>query len=840
MSEPDGRATHPGIRDVNPGLLLVETAWTGWLGHAHAVFTGVEGGPAMLAAAGLGLAGGLASVIAGGTPLRPWRGATGLTAFAILAGFVTPALTPVYSWSTVGWLTLVAGITGLLLRRPGSSLHRGTVRDCLAEASRWVLLLTAGTLLMLPFYTHRPIGSGDAHWYTLMLSDFVLQVRAGVFPVWAGQTEYAFNGAVNPLRLAPWFQHAGALLDLLTIRSLGLIPLKNALLAVNFIVLAATAYAGLCRLLPGWRNAAAALALLLLASPAMLAPLYTGDQYMTILALPFACLAVFGMAGVLEDNRWPRHVPLCVGLAGLWLTHTPIALWLSVLLACAYLVRLGFARPPGWSRRLALSLVAFTVLGSYPVISVLHLENTATLSAEATGGAAAEQVARLFPGSLLPLSKTLTEPTDYQPGYALVAIVMLACLSMCRRRTSITTVGFAVSIGLVLLLLLPVPAWADLVWRHLPLWVMKINGNWPHQRLVPIAAILAVGLGALTLRGLSPPGSRAIRAGMAVLALGALGWSGWQAAGFVRSGWRHTGRGPNPTLGFQTNNLSLTRYAFSSFAATPGYFTHGYINPRLEHRLLRADGSVLVANGIAAARDPIGTLVTAGIFTAVNDNRSAHYNLEPRIWLPGRQQLLLKLMPLEPVEHGWLQIVGQDLFREYILPDSGTGTVRSEPRAFGTLPGLSPYVPLQTWRRHGEVPRLTVILPGIGIREPFPFARFELWQFDPARLPVAVRSWAPYRLHVSASEPALLETPRAWLPGYYARLNGQHLPALRSADGLAAFAVPAGEYDMTVHYAPPPIVSVAYWLTVVGWLLVALAILRQYWTAGTPQRDAAG
>lgn len=818
---------------LNPALLLVETAWAAWLGYAHAVFTGTEGPPTLKAAAGLAFVGALASA-AGGPRRNLWRSLASLTAFAALAGGLAPAWGAMYSWPEVFWLAGAFGLTGLLVRAPAAA------GVSLAEAGRWVALLAAGTLLMLPFYTHRPIGSGDAHWYSLMLSDYVLQVRAGIFPVWVGQTEYAFNGAVNPLRLAPWFQHAGALLDLLTCRRLDLIPLKNALLCLNLLMFAGTAYACLRQLRPERPNVACVLTLLLLASPAILAPLYVGDQYMTFLALPFAILAVTGMALAMEKMEATGWLLLTVGLSGLWLAHTPIALWLTGLLALAYAVRLTASRPTGWWRWPLAAFAAFLVLGTYPIVSVLQLENTNTFSAAATGSAAAEQLVALFPHYLKPLGSDVFQASGtYQPGYTVLALAAFGVVSALLAPGRALT-GLTVALLAVVLLMLPMSTWASLIWPHLPQWFMKINGQWPHQRLIPIFALLAVVLAMHALRRQSRAHSGLARGLRLGLTLVALAWSGWQAAMLVRAGWQITVPGPRPGLGFQPNNLSLTRYAFNAFASIPGYYSHGYINPRLEHRLLRADGSLLLANAPAAASLPIGTLINAGTFTAVNDNGSQHYKLLPSVLLPGKQELLLKLEVLDPSTRGWLQVVGEDIFREYMLPDSGAATVRDQPRAFGLLPGMSPYVPLRTNRPHGETPRLVAILPGIGVRDPFPFARFELWQFDPARLPVAVRSWAPYRLHVTSPEAALVETPRAWLAGYSARVNGRTVPVQRSADGLAMFPVPAGESHVAIRYAPPLTVSFSYWLAAAGWLTVAALAARRLWRNGPAQRPSSG
>ena len=68
-----------------------------------------------------------------------------------------------------------------------------------------------------------------------MLADYLEQLRAGIFPVWIGQTEYAFNGAFFPLRLAPGFQHLGGIVDAITIYSVDYVVVKNLLLPLNAI-----------------------------------------------------------------------------------------------------------------------------------------------------------------------------------------------------------------------------------------------------------------------------------------------------------------------------------------------------------------------------------------------------------------------------------------------------------------------------------------------------------------------------------------------------------------------------------------------------------------------------
>ena len=103
-----------------------------------------------------------------------------------------------------------AWLTRAVFFRPSDATARG-----FGEMIRWLAVGASATFAVLPFYFSGAVGSGDAHWYTVMLSDFITQLRAGVFPVWVGQSQYAFNGAVSPLRYAPGFQYFGGCLDLL-------------------------------------------------------------------------------------------------------------------------------------------------------------------------------------------------------------------------------------------------------------------------------------------------------------------------------------------------------------------------------------------------------------------------------------------------------------------------------------------------------------------------------------------------------------------------------------------------------------------------------------------------
>jgi len=89
-------------------------------------------------------------------------------------------------------------------------------RDTFTEFLRLTLLAAVALLIAQPYFSPRLIGTGDALWYHHLLADAVTQFRAGVFPVFVGQSDYSFNGAVYPLRAAPYYQYLAIGLDLIT------------------------------------------------------------------------------------------------------------------------------------------------------------------------------------------------------------------------------------------------------------------------------------------------------------------------------------------------------------------------------------------------------------------------------------------------------------------------------------------------------------------------------------------------------------------------------------------------------------------------------------------------
>jgi len=203
--------------------------------------------------------------------------------------------------------------------------------DPIAEPLR-ILLVSAAVLgVLLPFFTDRLIGGTDARWYATMLHDFIAQLRAGVFPVFIGQGEFAWNGAVHLFRSAPAYMHVAGAWDFLTWRAFNAVALQHLAIITAGLVGALGFYAAAVALLPARRWMAAGFAVLYATASAWLGVLYWDEAIMTFMGMAALPAVLFGNARSLlaEDGggyRW-----LALGLALVWMCHPPIALLATLL-----------------------------------------------------------------------------------------------------------------------------------------------------------------------------------------------------------------------------------------------------------------------------------------------------------------------------------------------------------------------------------------------------------------------------------------------------------------------------------------------------------------------------
>lgn len=681
-----------------------------------------------------------------------------------------------------------------------------------AENLRWITLGTVGVILLHPFIIPSLHGTGDALWYGTMLADMMAQVRAGVFPVFSGQSIYQFNGSIYPLRVAPAFHHAGALVDLLTGFTLSPVAVLNTLIFCTGMLGLALSYLGLRALLPSARWIGCGLAIFYVSCPGTLGLAFNSDLFMSWMTVPWIPVALYGSLASFYQAGYRPLLALAGGLGMLWWGHTPIALWMTLLAGAVQIMRIWRDRNPLLSEAKPLLAAAalFFALVAYPVGSVLLYPPEPGVNAAGFQAAYASTIATFLaevrPAVFLPLSENGRALGDFQLGYSLW--IGLAIGLGCAWRSRSSGMRATWLAAALLLVLLNMPAiFSTLLWSGVPAFVRNTTGNWVMNRLYLIqSGFIVFGLAAIfKVWNETPP--RRFYGWIRVLFIGGICWSMLEAAKFAEGSNRGLRPPESGAQAMLPENVQITRFAYLVFPRLPAYFTHGVAEPALEQRLFRAsDGTPLADNFSTAAQ---GKLIGTYSFAPEPETANAVLVLSSSLrLLPGRHYLIAVDFREEP--SGLLQIKSPTSLSQYALPEYG------EPASFGYGAQHSRLLALSNHTSTPQDVELRYFFnqnAASNTATASPFEAVRWIEYDPATLPARVVNWIPYQASVEANEPAWLETPRMYQTGYVARVDGQNAKIKKSKEGLVSIAVPKGRSRVELRYDPPRGLQFLYWLS---------------------------
>lgn len=681
-----------------------------------------------------------------------------------------------------------------------------------AEAARILALLAATLWLVHPYFTPRLIGTSDALWYHNCLADTVTQFRAGIFPVFVGQSDYSFNGSIYPLRAAPYHQYMAGVLDLLSGRTLGFFALQHLTVILSFLGGAFVTYGALLWTAPRRRWTAFALALLYVMCPGVAGLFYAQDLYMSGMTLPWVPLVFAATVRSFDEERLFPLAVLASALAALWWAHSPIALWTTAIVGTVQAARVLLLRPrAGALFRAAQAAAIFAVLAVYPIASVLLLRPPGqpivpfTMDRELL----LRWVAQSFPSSVEPIDLGWPILNYMQLGYALWA-ALLACVLAWPRRPRPAAVALLLAGAAVLLVLIfPVPGVTRFLWHEVPETVVGITLYWPLQRFyIIIAAITVVSFQRLAAEWPLERGSPRAAA-CAALAV-SLAWSACEISKLIRKTYAQIDTVADSRLWTLPENVAIQRHSYGLFPARPAYYSHGVVDPRMESRLLDPTSGQVVASDYT----PPGTSDPFEDFHGTIDANPGILDLDPPLSLSPGRKYLLTFAFARPDTTGILQMTGPAFRREYLLPASG------DAKAFGSGAGNERSITVWTSGTSEEAVRLRFIptAPGARPTDYMEFARYRMLPIDEATLPIRIASLIPYTADVTSARPALLETPRMSIPGYSATVNGMPVPVGRSLEGLVEIPVPAGNSRVVLLFPGTVALRVAFWVNALGWV----------------------
>jgi hypothetical protein len=400
--------------------------------------------------------------------------------------------------------------------------------------------------------------------------------------------------------------------------------------------------------------------------------------------------------------------------------------------------------------------------------------------------------------------------SDIQLGFSLIAAAITGAFAVKSRRSAYTLLGCMVA---MLILLFPLPFVTERLWMLAPHAVLDVTNVWPMQRLYPLLAAIAVFAALSSAESASSPG-KLKSAMLALMYAAGLCWSVSQAQIFYPVRDSDMMNPGDSARQFRRENISLTRSSFLIFGFVPSYFSHSSTDPFLETRLIDPATMRVFADGSTtpSGSEPPGTY-------EVPLSQETNGNIVPQIPIGPRQTLLFQFDYLGREPSGVLQFFGRTLFREYRLPSSG------EPRSFGSGATNSRVVAIRNTNDRADSVRMN-FLPASGADAangaPQAFARVTVSPVEPGGHVIELLSLIPFHVVVNSDRPALLETPKVFIPGYRARLNGLGVGVIKSGEGLVGVPLDAGKSDLIIDYPGSTVLRLAYGTCLGSWLVFAL------------------
>ncbi len=696
-----------------------------------------------------------------------------------------------------------------------------------APAVRWLIVIVVGLVAVSPFLSPRMVNSGDGMNYSMSVADAVTQVRAGVFPPLVGQSVYAFNGRVHPLRTAPYLHYVAIGLDTVTGHTLGFGALQNLSLAFSLMVAVGGCFWGLRWGLDCDPDTAVLLSAVYILSPAVLSTAYSFDLFMTVHVVSFVPIALAGCLRACRRPGFAGDAVMAAGLAAAWLAHPPVGFWLSL---AVFVIRgLNLLTCFSWAsfRWAAAGAILFLGLACFGLESASSFPTgpayfgSSRLPWDNLTKDILRTVNQAFPDSILPVDRRPTAVSDSQLGYtgwALAALLLTSVAFMGTiksrppRADRMAEIALAFLVTTLLVLTIPVPWVTPFLWRHVPPPLLGVTAEWPMYRTYLVATGLLVFGGPLALRRL--PVSRWLPGRWPqVLLLAGLAWSGFQAERYLSMGFANRFNAFLTRVVHLPTNVDLGARGYQYLAGGQQPYGPGVVDPLLEFRLVRPETGEAISLMAEAERtsDPIDRLT----LQATADGRGAESEGDRRFILqPGRRYLLVFDFQVAPLAGATVEISGPTVLRDYPLD------IDADNPGFSMQPGHRRSLAVWTDSKAPEMIALTVtrnlhthLVPKAV------FATVQLRAINPDRLPVRATSLIPLKFDVDVVGPGwTVETPRRYIAGYVARVNGQTAEPILAQDRQVAVRLPAGHSRVILSYAGLPLLWVAFWISCASWL----------------------
>jgi hypothetical protein len=421
--------------------------------------------------------------------------------------------------------------------------------------------------------------------------------------------------------------------------------------------------------------------------------------------------------------------------------------------------------------------------------------------------------------------------TRMQPGYLLWLLVAAMIVLVFAARTAFAQLSAAAALVIVVSLG-ACGALSRFFWGNVPWVITKVLGTNYDFRLVPVLGVVATVGGFYWLMSVRPSHRRLGNAVyIAVLLL--VPWALWQDGRILYLIRDFKLDLQQTEVRNRPENDMLEQYSWDLLPMT-GYLSNAVMDPFLETRFWsdKNRGSAMIGpDEMERSLELPGQRPIGLVATPIPTGKS-WLTMEPRIELDPGQRVLLRFDFLgKYIDDGYLIVQGQNIYREYRLPQSGREL------AFGFNPGNTHTLSLWNSGTTHESIQLLVTRYGPRAFDPpgsAPYWNLYLSTYSPERAPIALESLIPLKIRVNAPTDGYVETFRSSIPGYKVYVDGKQTAVHTSRNMQISVRVPRGTHDLWIRFAGTVRLHTAIRWAESAWLIAAAAAVIQLFAMCRP------
>lgn len=699
-------------------------------------------------------------------------------------------------------------------------------KNFLDESLRVLFLLLAAGYVALPHLTSSLMTpSIDAQTYFFLVSDFLTQFRAGIFPSYVTHNIFYPMG-IPILPQAPYIFFLAGLFDFITAHTLSLGAIFNFTLVFSIFLATFGFYFLLLQLNASLRWPAALLSALYIFSPGVTGLIYIWTMYFSAMALPWVPLLFYGIIRSFRQQDYIASCLIGMSFALLWMAHPPIAFMCMNITLLAQLIYFIFqSRTLKTLQVISASYLVFLVLSLFYFFSVSAIGSNNIDGSIFSTQMLFHPVSKEFISYLMKTLHdtvgqvlSLTNANNFRInklGISLWFLFLIAAVISWKRSIPYQKILVALFIFMSVLVL-PVPGVTKFIWSYFPKFSEQLISFQPGDRLYIIMAALCIFIIFTAFENARPKFKKLLL----IFSIGGVIWSGWEMHYVMNTEFsylfNHDARVASvdftKTISLPENVRPFTMTYYMGHGAKDAFF-----DPVFENFIVAKNGTILQSSkNILMEKCKLSETASQYVarFTTGKDN----YIDGPTFSLEHGKRYFLGFV-LDAKNVDWILIFrGRHFYREY--------SAHLKTLVEGKLNIVS------LWHSELDTKEIKIVAVGHCLQQ-VKECRLRLKhicfeQFNPMdnEFPIHLLSLAPYKaLLTGIKHEGFLETNLTYIKNYSVKVNQVPTAYFQSSHNKVLIPIQSGQSIVEITFKFTLVMVIALVISSLGWIFILYWLL---------------